>query len=116
VSLLYLDPLGLSKGISQETFDAYRTSELKHGRVSMLAVAGYVNAEIFRFPGEVAPGIKFADVPNGLKAFDVIPTLGWLQIFFLIGAVDYYGFFEYPANVPDLSAEELERRKLSELT
>lgn len=108
--------MGLSKGISQEKFDFYRAAELKNGRVAMLAVAGYVNAEIWRFPGEIAPGLKFADVPNGIKALDAIPALGWMQMFFLIGAVDYYGYFQYPNNVPDLAPEEMERRKLSELT
>jgi hypothetical protein len=83
----------------------------------MLAIAGYVNAEIFRWPGEIAPGLKFADVPNGLRALDAIPSLGWLQIFFLIGAVDYYGFFQYPeVGIPDLDPAEMERRKNSELT
>lgn len=112
----FIDPLGLSTGISQEKFDFYRAAELKNGRAAMLAVAGYVNAEIWRFPGEVAPGLKFADVPNGIKALDAIPALGWMQMFFLIGAVDYYGFFQYPNNVPDLAPEEMERRQLSELT
>lgn len=82
----------------------------------MLGVIGYVVQEVARFPGEIAPGLKFADVPNGLKALDAIPALGWMQIFFLIGAVDYYGFFEYPQTNPKLDPEELERRQLSELT
>jgi hypothetical protein len=60
--------------------------------VAQLAVIGYVVPEIYRFPGEIAPGIKFADVPNGVAALDAIPTLGWAQIVFLIGAVDYWGF------------------------
>lgn len=36
----YFDPLGLASNIDQETFDAYRVSEIKHGRVCMLAVIG----------------------------------------------------------------------------
>jgi Chlorophyll A-B binding protein len=84
--------LGLAANIDQETFDAYRVSELKHGRVCMLGVLGYVVPEVFRFPGEIAPGLKFADVPNGIAAIEAIPTLGWAQIFFAIGATDYYGF------------------------
>jgi Chlorophyll A-B binding protein len=106
----------LSSNIDQATFDKYREAELKHGRVCMLGIAGYVNPEIWRFPGEIAPGLKFADVPNGLKAIDAIPTLGWLQMFFLIGAVDYYGFLRYDSGIPDLAPEEMERRKVSELT
>ena len=85
----FFDPLGLSSNIDQATFDQYRESELKHGRVAQLAVIGYIVPEVFRFPGEIAPGLKFADVPNGVAAINAIPALGWAQMFFLIGAVDY---------------------------
>jgi Chlorophyll A-B binding protein len=63
----YFDPLNLAANIDQDTFDAYRESELKHGRVAQLCVIGYIVPEIYRFPGEIAPGIKFADIPNGGK-------------------------------------------------
>jgi len=105
----------LSENIDQATFDQYRAAELKHGRVSMLAVIGYVTQEVTRFPGDIAPGLKFAYVPNGIQAIDAIPALGWFQMFFLIGAVDYYGFFEYPETNPKLDPAEFERRQLSEL-
>jgi len=88
----YFDPLGLADNIDAETFDQYRTAELKHGRVAMLAVIGYIVPEVFRFPGDIAPGIAFADIPNGVAAIDAIPALGWAQMFFAIGATDYYGF------------------------
>ena len=90
----FFDPLGLSSNIDQATFDAYRESELKHGRVAQLAVIGYIVPEVFRFPGEIAPGLKFADIPNGVAAINTIPALGWAQMFFLIGAVDYVSFWE----------------------
>jgi Chlorophyll A-B binding protein len=109
--------LGLSTNIDQETFDAYRVSELKHGRVCQLAVIGYIVPEIYRFPGEIAPGLKFADIPNGVAAIDAIPALGWAQMFFLIGAVDYYGFlgsFEAGQGA-GIDAAELEKRQLNEL-
>jgi Chlorophyll A-B binding protein len=114
---MIIDPLGLSANIDQETFDQYRTAELKHGRVAQLAVIGYIVPEIYRFPGEIAPGIKFADIPNGVAAIDAIPALGWAQMFFLIGAVDYYGFlgsFE-AGQAPGMDAAELEKRSLNEL-
>ncbi|GAX15189.1 hypothetical protein FisN_12Lu194 [Fistulifera solaris] len=112
----FFDPLGLSKNIDAETFEAYRTSELKHGRVAQLAVIGYIVPEVFRFPGEIAPGLKFADVPNGVAAIDAIPSLGWAQMFFLIGAVDYYGFLgNFPSGQPNLEPEVLEQRQLQEL-
>ena len=48
-----------------------------------------VAAETYRFPGEIAPGITFASIPNGIAAIEAVPALGWFQMFFLIGAVDY---------------------------
>lgn len=60
------DPLGLIEDGNQEKFDALRLYEITHGRVSMLAVVGYlVTAAGVRFPGA-------EDVPAGLKAFDYL--------------------------------------------
>ncbi|OEU14774.1 Chloroa_b-bind-domain-containing protein [Fragilariopsis cylindrus CCMP1102] len=60
------DPLGLIEDGSQKKFDMLREYELTHGRVSMLAVTGYlVTAAGIRFPGA-------GDVPAGLKAFDYL--------------------------------------------
>mmetsp|Transcript_16726 Transcript_16726/g.46519 ORF Transcript_16726/g.46519 Transcript_16726/m.46519 type:complete len:201 (-) Transcript_16726:373-975(-) len=112
----FFDPLGLSAKIDEETFAQYRTAELKHGRVAQLCVVGYVVPEFYRFPGEIAPGLKFADIPNGVAAIDAIPSLGWLQMIFLIGAVDYWGVLgNFDAGKPELEPEELERRQLCEL-
>lgn len=38
----YFDPLGLTKDGNKEQFDRLRYVELKHGRVAMLAVVGYL--------------------------------------------------------------------------
>ena len=112
----FFDPLGLSSNIDQEKFDFYRAAELKNGRAAMLAVIGYVTQEVYRFPGEIAPGVKFADIPNGVAAINAIPALGWAQMFFLIGAVDYYGFLgDFDIGKPSLDAAELEKRQLNEL-
>jgi Chlorophyll A-B binding protein len=83
----YFDPLNLAT--SEEKFEQFRAAEIKHGRVAMLAVVGYVVPEFYRWGGEINFGLKFADIPNGIAAISAVPTLGWLQIFFLIGAVDY---------------------------
>lgn len=90
----FWDPLGLSRNIDQATFDQYRAAELKHGRVAMLAVLGYVVPEFYRFDYsfDLAGDITTKTVGNGVAALSDIPLLGWAQIFFLIGAVDYYGF------------------------
>ncbi|CAM9901695.1 unnamed protein product [Chrysoparadoxa australica] len=113
----YFDPLRLSKGIDQEKFDRYRTVELKHGRIAQLAVVGYVVPEIFKFSGNIAPGIPFQSIPNGLAALDAVPNLGWFQIFFLIGAVDYWGFlgdFEF-GKLGGKTPEELKKAQTQEL-
>ena len=60
------DPLGLIADGNQEKFDLLREYEIKHGRICMLAVTGYlVTAAGIRFPG--AEGI-----PDGLKAFPAL--------------------------------------------
>ena len=111
----YWDPLGLAENIDQETFDQYRTAELKHGRVAQLAVIGYIVPEFYRFPIDIAPGLPCSEVPNGVAAIDAIPALGWAQIFFAIGAVDYYGFLgDFDVGKLDLGEKE-EERKLQEL-
>ena len=72
--------------------------------------------EVFRWPGEIAPGLAFADIPHGVAAIDAIPALGWAQMFFFIGAVDYYGFLgDFDSGKPDLDSAEAEKRALSEL-
>ena len=86
----FFDPLGLSKDIDQATFDKYRAAELKHGRVAQLAVLGYVATETYKFPGEIAPGVTFESIPSGIAAIEAVPALGWMQMFFLIGYVDFY--------------------------
>merc|ERR1712032_300162 len=60
-----------------------RETEIKHGRVSMLATMGYITPELVgKFPGEISPtlGVKFEDIPNGLAALSKVPGPGWLQI------------------------------------
>ena len=113
----FFDPLKLSKGISPERFDLYRTAEMKHGRVAMLCVVGYVVPEIYRFPGDVAYGLKFADVPNGLDAIAAVPALGWAQIVAFVGAVEYSGTLgDFEIGKPDFSPEVLAARQSQELT
>merc|ERR1719263_2125184 len=49
----YWDPLGLAADGDVETFNRRREVELKHGRVAMLAVTGYIMQELCRFPGAI---------------------------------------------------------------
>ena len=83
----FFDPLGMCKGMDQEDFDRIRYVELKHGRIAMLAVVGYLTtASGLRLPGDIDySGLQFSDVPGGFKAFDVMSGAGAAQIFFFIG-------------------------------
>merc|ERR550525_1648244 len=79
----FWDPLGLSKDGDAATFARRRETEIKHGRISMLATMGYITPELTgKFPGYLSPsaGLKFEDVPNGLAAISKVPQEGWLQI------------------------------------
>lgn len=112
----FWDPAKLSSGISQEKFDYYRTLEVKHGRVCMLAILGYVAPETYRFGFDIAPGLSCTEVPNGIAALDSIPVLGWVQIIWAVGAVELYGFLgDFEVGKLDLDDEILEERKLQEI-
>jgi len=79
----FWDPAGYTTGITQADFNRYRSIELKHGRIAMLATMGYITPEITgKLPGDLDPqsGLKFADIPNGLQAIGKVPVLGWAQI------------------------------------
>jgi light-harvesting complex I chlorophyll a/b binding protein 1 len=88
-------PLGLVKkgpyGGEIENFRRYRQLEVKHGRVAMAATLGMLAQETSRFEGFISPsaGIKFADIPNGLAALDVVPLMGWVQIAVVVGAHEF---------------------------
>merc|ERR1711935_317434 len=81
------------------TFTRRRTTELKHGRVSMWAAMGYIAPEYFKWPGYLSPsaGLKFEDVPNGLAALSKVPLSGWLQIVLFAG---YFEFGTYNSTAP----------------
>jgi len=83
----FWDPLGLLKDADQSEFDRLREVEIKHGRISMLAVVGYLTtASGYRFDGFPA------DVPAGLGAWKALAStedgmniLGQMAIFFALG-------------------------------
>jgi hypothetical protein len=110
----YFDPFKLAT--SQDKFDRYRAVELKHGRVAQLAVLGYVFQEVYRFPGDLAFGLPFSDIPNGLDAVAAVPAAGWAQILFLVGAVDFNGYLgDFEVGKPDLDGPVLAKRQLQEI-
>jgi Chlorophyll A-B binding protein len=88
----FFDPLGLVADGDQEKFDRLRLVELKHGRISMLAVVGYLVQEAgYRLPGNIdLSGLKFADIPNGYAALETISYAGKLQIFAFIACLEIF--------------------------
>ena len=110
----YWDPLNLAT--TEAIFDQYREVELTHGRGAMLAVVGYVVPEFYRFGFDIAPGLPCSEVPNGVAALSTIPSLGWAQMFFFIGAVDYWGVLgDFEVGKPNLPAEILVKRETQEV-
>uniref|UniRef100_UPI0031F5DABD PCPI-1 n=1 Tax=Symbiodinium sp. TaxID=2950 RepID=UPI0031F5DABD len=71
------DPLNLAS--TDEKLERYTQVEIKHGRVAMIAVVGYIMPEIFRFPG-------CESFQHGLAALESIPLEGWVQLAALVGA------------------------------
>jgi hypothetical protein len=118
----FWDPLGLLKEADQERFDRLRYVETKHGRIAQLAILGHlVTTAGYRLPGEINYGLPFSAVPAGLKAFDVIPAAGTLQIVAFIGLLEF-GFAQRQAEIEAAQAkasgwdeETLNKKKAIEL-
>ncbi|CAE8716651.1 unnamed protein product [Polarella glacialis] len=98
----FFDPLGLSKDGDAEVFKRRRLTELKNGRVAMIAAMGYIVPEFFRWPGFLSPsaGVKFAEIPNGLAAFTKVPAEGWMQWILFAGAIEFGLYPEDPSRAP----------------
>ena len=66
--------------------------ELKHGRISMLAILGRITTTAgVRLPGYLSPSsdIKFSDIPSGLAAFSKLPfAASWVVVF--VGALELF--------------------------
>jgi len=74
----FKNPQGAYK--SKETFDWYRAAELKHGRISMLAITGYFFGTFAKWPG-------FEEVPGGLSALNTSLGGGGLGAIILIAGI-----------------------------
>jgi hypothetical protein len=88
----FWDPLNLLAEADEERFDRLRYVEVKHGRISMLAMLGHlVTSAGIRLPGEIAFGQSFASTDTGLAAFwgeHAVPQQGLVQLIITIGAAD----------------------------
>ena len=97
------DPLGLSDNMDEANLRLIRAAELKHGRVAMLAVVGWVwTATGTHFEGLISTskGISFADLAaagNPVLAAAKVPGAGIWQMIFAIGALEVYWEGKYPA-------------------
>jgi len=88
------DPLQLSTYGSDKTLAWYRASELKHGRVAMLASVGiaYTCSGAPLFPGSIAlDGTTFASLgKDPWAAFDTLSYSGKLQMLLVIGLLEFH--------------------------
>jgi hypothetical protein len=86
----FFDPLGLLVDADADRFNRLRYVELKHGRVSMLAVLGHIlTTGGVRLPGEISfDGTTFASIPTGLAALSKVPAAGLLQIVAFVGFLE----------------------------
>eukprot|EP00933_Yihiella_yeosuensis_P083386 TRINITY_DN97593_c0_g1_i1.p1 TRINITY_DN97593_c0_g1~~TRINITY_DN97593_c0_g1_i1.p1 ORF type:complete len:203 (+),score=61.64 TRINITY_DN97593_c0_g1_i1:30-611(+) len=93
----FFDPLGYSKLDDEDGFRKFRTAEIKHGRVAMIASIGAVGQHYAHFPG-------FDKTPKGIEAAFVIEGKIGLLILLLVA-----GFFEllYWKDDPKTETEDI---------
>ena len=86
----FWDPLGLVADGDQEKFDRLRYVEIKHGRICMLGVVGYlVTAAGIRLPGDLTlSGTKFSDIGYGWDGSYEVGVPGALQVLAFVGALE----------------------------
>ena len=88
----FFDPLNLVADGNEAKFDRLRYVEVKHGRICMLAVVGYIYTYAgARIPGDIdLSGTSFEDIPAGLAALGAIPALGLIQTVGFIGFLEMF--------------------------
>ncbi|CAB9505650.1 Fucoxanthin-chlorophyll a-c binding protein [Seminavis robusta] len=86
----FYDPFGIVDSADQERFDRLRYVEIKHGRICMLGVVGYLlNAAGVYLPGDIDySGTKFSDLGYGWDASTNVPVAGALQVFAFVGLLE----------------------------
>jgi len=137
------DPLGLGGLGGDETLAFFRHAELKHGRVAMAAMVGFLfHINGVHFSGMLSPtfGVSFESLSKmgPFDAWNAVPLLGKLQIFWTIGGLEHASeclnpaghytkggtpgdlkflknFWDTPGFTKKLSEEQLAEKRLSEL-
>jgi len=90
------DPAGLMKGKSEQEILNWRASELKHGRVAMLAVLGWFHvAGGWHFIGDAANGYERVS-DNPLINLTQLPMGGLWQVLFAILCLEWLGSVPCP--------------------
>ena len=103
----FYDPFGIVDTADQERFDRLRYVEIKHGRICMLGVVGYlVNAAGIYLPGAISSdGTQFSDLGYGWAASTGVPVAGALQVFAFCGFLEVAGWKQAEGSFPgDFSA------------
>merc|ERR1712130_875692 len=87
----FYDPLGMLNNASQERFDQLRYTEIKHGRVSMLAFLGFITQYAgIRLPGNISfDGTTFESIPSGFGALSAVPKGGLVQIVAFVYVLEF---------------------------
>jgi hypothetical protein len=95
------DPLGLMTSLDDRGVRWFQASEVKHGRIAMMATLGWMSqVSGFHFGGMLSTtdGISFEDVSKvaPFESFSKVPDAGIYQILFIIGAVEGYQEMRQP--------------------
>ena len=137
------DPLDLASVGGDKTLAWFRHAELKHGRVAMAAMVGFlVHINGIHFGGYLSPtyGITFESLSKmgPFDAWNAIPLLGQLQILWTIAGLEHASecldpaghytkggtpgnlkflknFWDTPGFTKKLSAAQLAEKRASEL-
>merc|ERR1712160_52443 len=79
-------------GADQEKFDRLRFTEIKHGRICMLAFLGNIITRAgIHLPGSIdKTGTAFDSIPNGWAALGEggVPKLGTIQLLVFVGILE----------------------------
>eukprot|EP00536_Pseudo-nitzschia_multiseries_P008168 jgi/Psemu1/197371/e_gw1.203.49.1 len=91
------DPCSLLDNAGEDRYNHLRAVELKHGRVAMLAVVGY----LVTYAGIRLPGLE--DVPSGFAAWNALPSevvsqMGMSWIVMEMANRDHTGNAEFPGD------------------
>jgi len=88
------DPWGLATMGSDKTLAFFRHAEIKHGRVAMAAMVGFLfHINHIHFPGMLSPtyGVSFEALSNmgPFEAWNNVPLLGQLQVIWTIAGLEH---------------------------